>query len=331
MTYTAPVADLAFTLRHAAGFAKACADGLYGDFSEDMTEPVLEEAGKFASDVIAPLNRVGDTHGTKLVDGAVATAPGWKEAYRDWAAAGWNGLASPAEWGGQGLPYALNAACLEMWNSGSMAFGIGPMLTMAAAHALVAHGTEDLQRLYLPKLVAGEWMGTMHLTESQAGSDVGALRAKAVPAGDGLYRITGEKIFITYGEHDLTGNIIHMVLARLAGAPAGTKGISLFLVPKFLVNPDGSLGARNDVRAASLEHKLGLHGSPTCTMVFGEEGGATAYLVGEENRGMACMFTMMTEARLAVALQGVAVAEAATQQALAYAGERRQGRAADTP
>ena len=331
MTYIAPVADLAFTLRHAAGFAKACADGLYADFSEDLTEPVLEEAGKFASDVIAPLNRVGDKHGTLFKDGAVATAPGWRQAYRDWAAAGWNGLASPTEWGGQGLPYAINAACLEMWNSGSMAFGIGPMLTMAAAHALVAHGTPELQRLYLPKLVAGEWMGTMHLTEAQAGSDVGALRAKAVPAGDGSYRITGEKIFITYGEHDLTDNIIHMVLARLPGAPAGTKGISLFLVPKFLLTPDGAPGARNDVRASSLEHKLGLHGSPTCTMVFGDQGGATGFLIGEENRGMACMFTMMNEARLAVALQGVAVAEAATQQALAYARERRQGRTDATP
>jgi alkylation response protein AidB-like acyl-CoA dehydrogenase len=334
MPYRAPVADIAFALKHAARFAQARADGIY-DLDDDVLDAVLEEAGKFASDVIAPLNRVGDLHGTPFKDGKVTTPPGWKDAYTSWAAAGWNGLASPEQWGGQGLPHAVNAACIEMWNSGSMAFGIGPVLTMAAINALAQHGTDALKATYLPKLISGEWMGTMQLTEPQAGSDVGALRTKAERAPDGTYRISGSKIFITYGEHDLTDNIIHFVLARLPDAPAGTRGISLFLVPKFMLDADGSIGARNDVRAHSLEHKVGIHASPTCTMVYGDSGGATGFLVGEENRGMACMFTMMNEARLAVALQGVAVAEAATQQATQYARERRQGhavgRAAGTP
>jgi 3-(methylsulfanyl)propanoyl-CoA dehydrogenase len=327
MTYRAPVADIAFALEHAAGFGPALAEGLYGDLSQDVVQAVLEEAGRFAGDVLAPLNVTGDRHGTPFKDGAVATAPGWKDAYRAWAQAGWNGLASPAQWGGQDLPQAVNAACIEMWNSAALAFGLGPVLTMAGVDALVAHGSDELKRAYLPKLVSGEWMGTMQLTEPQAGSDVGALRTRAERAGDGSYRITGQKIFITYGEHDLTDNIIHLVLARLPGAPEGTRGISLFLVPKFLLNPDGSLGARNDVRAHSIEHKLGIHASPTCTMVYGDNGGATGFLIGEENRGMACMFTMMNQARLSVALQGVAIAERATQQALAYARERKQGRA----
>ncbi len=279
------------------------------------------------SEVIAPLNTVGDRQGARFNDGAVIMPPGWKDAYRAWTQAGWNGLASPAQWGGQDLPQAVNAACIEMWNSAAMAFGLGPVLTMAGVDALAAHGSDELKRNYLPKLVSGEWMGTMQLTEPQAGSDVGALRTRAERAADGSYRITGQKIFITYGEHDLTDNIIHFVLARLPDAPPGTKGISLFLVPKFLLKPDGSPGARNDVRAHSIEHKLGIHASPTCTMVFGDKGGAVGYLIGEENRGMACMFTMMNQARLAVALQGVAIAERATQQALAYAHERKQGRA----
>jgi 3-(methylsulfanyl)propanoyl-CoA dehydrogenase len=327
MTYRAPVADIAFALEHAAGFGPALAEGLYGELSQDVVQAVLEEAGRFAGDVLAPLNVPGDRHGTPFKDGAVATAPGWKDAYRAWAQAGWNGLAAPAQWGGQDLPQAVNAACIEMWNSAALAFGLGPVLTMAGVDALVTHGSDELKRAYLPKLVSGEWMGTMQLTEPQAGSDVGALRTRAERAGDGSYRITGQKIFITYGEHDLTDNIIHLVLARLPGAPEGTRGISLFLVPKFLLNPDGSLGARNDVRAHSIEHKLGIHASPTCTMVYGDNGGATGFLIGEENRGMACMFTMMNQARLSVALQGVAIAERATQQALAYARERKQGRA----
>ena len=325
MTYRAPVADISFALNNAAGFSLA--EGLYGDLTADVVEAVLTEAGKFATDVLAPLNVIGDREGARFKDGAVTTAPGWKEAYHAWAQAGWNGLAAPTEWGGQGLPHAVNAACIEMWNSAAMAFGLGPVLTVAAIDALVAHGSDELKRAYLPKLVSGEWMGTMQLTEPQAGSDVGASRTRAERAADGSYRITGQKIFITYGEHDLTDNIIHLVLARLPDAPPGTKGLSLFLIPKFLPNADGSLGRRNDARAHSIEHKLGIHASPTCTMVYGDHGGATGFLVGEENRGMACMFTMMNQARLSVALQGVAIAERATQQALAYARERKQGRA----
>ena len=322
MTYRAPVGDIAFALLNAAGFKTALADGLYGELDEATVTAVLEEAGKFASDVIAPLNAVGDKFGTPFKDGEVTTPPGWKEAYTAWAAAGWNGLAGPADFGGQDLPHAVNAACIEMWNSASMAFGIGPVLTMAAVDALNAYGSDDLKRAYLEKLTTGEWMGTMQLTEPQAGSDVGALRTKAERASDGSYRITGQKIFITYGEHDLTDNIIHFVLARLPDAPAGTRGVSLFLIPKIL--PDGT---RNDLRAHSLEHKLGIHASPTCTMVYGDNGGATGFLIGEEHKGMACMFTMMNRARLAVGLQGVAIAERATQQAIGYARERKQGAA----
>src|SRR5947199_4854302 len=327
MTYRAPVEDIAFTLKHAAGLKSALDEGLYGDLSEYVVEAVLAEDSKFASTVIAPLNAVGDRHGTPLKDGAITMPPGWKDAYTAWAQGGWNGLAASEQWGGQGLPHALNAACIEMWNSASMAFGIGPVLTMGAIEALDKHGTEALKAKYLAKLTTGEWTGTMQLTEPQAGSDVGALRTRAERAPDGSYRITGSKIFITYGEHDLTDNIIHFVLARLPDAPPGTKGISLFLVPKFFVNDDGSLGARNDARCHSIEHKLGIHGSPTCTMVYGDNGGAVGWLVGEENRGLACMFTMMNNARLAVGLQGVAIAERALQQAITYANERKQGRA----
>ncbi len=322
MTYRAPVSDIAFALLHAAGLKPALAEGLYGDLDEETVNSVLAEAGRFASDVIAPLNSVGDKFGTPFSDGAVTTPPGWKEAYTSWASAGWNGLAGSPNFGGQDLPHALNAACIEMWNSASMAFGIGPVLTMAAVDALNAYGSNDLKQRYLEKLTTGAWMGTMQLTEPQAGSDVGALRTRAECAPDGSYRITGSKIFITYGEHDLTDNIIHFVLARLPDAPPGIRGISLFLIPKFL--PDGT---RNDVRAHSVEHKLGIHASPTCTMVYGDHGGATGYLIGEEHKGMACMFTMMNRARLAVGLQGVAIAERALQQALAYARERKQGAA----
>ena len=320
MSYRAPVSDIAFSLKHASGFSAALADGLYGELDEVTVDAVLEEAGKFASDVIAPLNAVGDKFGTPFKDGEVETPPGWKEAYKAWAAAGWNGLAAPAQWGGQELPHAINVACMEMWNSASMAFGIGPVLTMAAIDALHTDGADELKQRYLGKLVSGEWMGTMQLTEPQAGSDVGALRTRAARASDGTYRVTGSKIFITYGEHDLTDNIIHFVLARLPDAPAGTKGISLFLVPKFL--PDGT---RNDLRAHSVEHKLGIHASPTCTMVYGDNGGAVGFLIGEEHKGMASMFKMMNRARLAVGLQGVGIAERALQQASAYARERKQG------
>ncbi|WP_230530675.1 acyl-CoA dehydrogenase [Microvirga roseola] len=322
MSYRAPVSDIVFTMRHVAGLDRAIGEGLYGDLSADLAATILEEAGRFANDLIAPLNREGDKHGATLKDGVVTTAPGWKEAYKGWAEAGWNALPGPVEYGGQGLPTLLNSACVEMWNAASMAFGIGPVLTMGAIEAMVAHGSEDLKSRYLEKLVSGEWTATMNLTEPHAGSDLAALRSRAEPQGDGTYRITGQKIFITYGEHDLTDNIIHLVLARLPDAPAGTRGISLFLVPKIL--PDGT---RNDVRCHSIEHKLGIHASPTCTMIFGDNGGAIGWLVGEENRGLNCMFTMMNNARLAVGLQGVAIAERAYQQALSYANERKQGRA----
>jgi alkylation response protein AidB-like acyl-CoA dehydrogenase len=326
MSFHAPVDDIAFALLEGAGLKQALSSGLYGDLAADDIEAILAEAGKFATEIIAPLNVPGDRHGAFLKDGHVVMPPGWKEAYTAWAAAGWNGLASTADWGGQGLPRALNAACVEMWNSASMAFGIGPVLTMAGIDALAIHGSEDLKKTYLPKLISGEWMGTMQLTEPQAGSDVGALKSRAERAPDGTYRLFGQKIFITYGEHDLTDNIIHFVLARLPDAPAGTKGISLFLVPKFLLNKDGTPGARNDVHAHSVEHKMGIHASPTCTMVYGDKGGAVGYLIGKEHAGMLCMFTMMNEARLAVGLQGVAIAERALQQALQYAHDRKQGR-----
>ncbi|SED18807.1 Acyl-CoA dehydrogenase [Rhizobiales bacterium GAS188] len=327
MTYRAPVADMLFAMRHVAGLDRLIADGLAPGLEEDMSEAILEEAAKFAGERLAPLNRVGDQQGARFKEGAVTTAPGFREAYRDWAAGGWNALTGPAEFGGQGLPMLLATACGEMWNAACMSFSLGPLLTFGAVEALAAHGTKELKDIYLAKLVSGEWMGTMNLTEPQAGSDLSALRSKAERAGDGSYRIKGQKIFITYGEHDQTDNIIHLVLARLPDAPPGTRGISLFLVPKFLVRPDGSLGEANDVRCHSIEHKLGIHASPTCTMVYGDKGGATGFLIGEENRGLACMFTMMNNARLNVAAQGVAIAERATQQALAFAQERRQGRA----
>ncbi len=327
MTYRAPVADMLFAMRHVAGLDRLIADGLAPGLEDEMTGAILEEAAKFAGERLAPLNRIGDREGASLKDGKVTTAPGFREAYRDWAAGGWNALTGPEEFGGQGLPMLVATACGEMWHSACMAFSLGPLLTFGAIEALAAHGAKELKDIYLAKLVSGEWMGTMNLTEPQAGSDLSALRCKAERAEGGSYRITGQKIFITYGEHDQTENIIHLVLARLPDAPAGTRGISLFLVPKLLVRPDGSLGEPNDVRCHSIEHKLGIHASPTCTMVFGDKGGAKGFLIGEENRGLACMFTMMNNARLNVGTQGVAIAERATQQAIAYAQERRQGQA----
>jgi acyl-CoA dehydrogenase len=331
VTYRAPLTDMGFALKYGASLLPALEAGFFGDLAMDDVEAVLAEAGRMAAEVIAPLDRVGDQVGATFKDGIVTTAPGWKEAYRAWCQGGWNGLASPTAWGGQGLPQTVNAACTEMWNAAAMSFGLCPLLTMGAIDALDAHGSDALKRAYLAKLVSGEWTGTMQLTEPQAGSDVGALRTRAERAADGSYRITGQKIFITYGEHDLTDNIIHFVLARLPDAPPGTRGISLFLVPKFLLNADGSPGVRNDVRAHSIEHKLGVHASPTCTMVLGDHGGATGFLIGEENAGMAAMFTMMNRARLAVGLQGVGIAERATQQAIAYARERKQGRTPGMP
>ncbi|RWE75857.1 acyl-CoA dehydrogenase family protein [Mesorhizobium sp.] len=330
--YRAPVEDIAFTLKHVAGLKPALDAGIFGDLGEDLVDAILTEAGRFASEEVAPLYKIGDEHGAVLKDAAVITPPGWKELYRRWIDGGWNALSGPEEYGGQGLPTMLGVAALEMWNSAAMAFGIGPTLTMGAVEALDKHASEELKAKYLAKLVSGEWMGTMNLTEPQAGSDLAALRSRAEPVGDGTYRIFGQKIFITYGEHDFTDNIVHLVLARLPDAPAGTRGISLFLVPKFFVNDDGSLGARNDVFCSGLEHKLGIHASPTCTMIYGDgfhgaQPGAIGWLIGEENKGLACMFTMMNNARLAVGMQGVAVAETATQKGIAYANERRQGKA----
>ena len=322
MSYRAPVAEMVFAMRHVAGLDRAIAEELHGDLSLDLVETILEEAGKFANEELAPLNRSGDLEGLAFKDGAVAMPRGFKEAYRAWTAAGWNALPGPEAYGGQGLPTLLNSACVEMWNSACMSFGLAPLLTMGGVEALAQHGSDELKDRYLAKVVSGEWTATMNLTEPQAGSDLNAIRSRAERAADGTYRITGSKIFITYGEHDLVDNIVHLVLARLPDAPPGTRGISLFLVPKLL--PDGT---RNDVRCHSIEHKLGIHASPTCTMVYGDAGGATGFLIGEENRGLACMFTMMNNARLAVGLQGVAIAERAYQGALAYAKERRQGRA----
>ncbi|SEF63756.1 acyl-CoA dehydrogenase [Bosea lathyri] len=331
MSYRAPVADMIATMRHVAGLDQLVTDGLAPELDDGVVEAVLDEAAKFATDVIAPLNRVGDKFGSTLKDGVVTTPPGWKDAYTAWAQAGWNALPGPEAYGGQGLPTLLQSACTEMWNSAALAFALGPLLTVGAIEAVHAHGSEYLKETYLAKLVSGEWMGTMNLTEPQAGSDLNALRTKAERQQDGTYRITGQKIFITYGEQDLTANIVHLVLARLPDAPAGTRGISLFLVPKYLVNADGSLGEHNDLRCSGLEHKLGIHASPTCSMAYGDKGGAIGWLIGEENRGLACMFTMMNNARLNVALQGVAIAERAYQQALAFAQERRQGAALDAP
>lgn len=330
--YKAPVDEIAFTLKHVAGMSAALADGSLGELGEDIVDAVLAEAGRFATEEVAPLGMIGDTQGSKLVDGNVRTPDGWRDLYRNWIDGGWNSLTAPEEYGGQQLPHMLHVAVLEMWNAGSTAFALCPTLTMGAIEALEKHGTEALKKTYMEKIVSGEWTGTMNLTEPHAGSDLGVLKTRAERRDDGTYRIFGQKIFITWGEHDFTDNIVHLVLARLPDAPAGTRGISLFLVPKFLVNDDGSLGARNDLFAHSLEHKMGIHASPTCTMIygdgkFGDEKGAVAYLVGEENKGLACMFTMMNNARLAVGMQGVAIADAATQKAIAYAHERTQGRA----
>ena len=330
--YKAPVDEIAFTLKHVAGMAEALEKGRLGDLSDDLVDAILHEAGRFASDEVAPLAEIGDKQGARMVDGKVLVPDGWAELYRHWAEGGWNALVAPEEYGGQGLPHMLNVAALEMWNSGSMAFALGPTLTMGASEALATHGSAALKEKFLHKMVSGEWTASMNLTEPHAGSDLGVMKSRAERRDDGSYRIFGQKIFITWGEHEVTDNIVHLVLARLPDAPAGTRGISLFLVPKFLVNDDGSLGPRNDLHCHSLEHKLGIHGSPTCTMIygdgkFGDEPGAIGYLIGEENKGLACMFTMMNNARLAVGMQGVAICEAATQKAVDYARERTQGKA----
>jgi len=324
-SYTAPIADMRFVMEAVAGLGSIQALPGCEQASDDLVEAILEEAGKLARNVIAPLNDIGDREGSRLVDERVRTPKGFIEAYAEYVAGGWNALPFAPEHGGQGMPLLVSTAVLEMWNSASLGFALCPLLNIGAVDLLGKHGSAEQQATFLPRMITGEWTGTMNLTEPQAGSDVGAVKTRAVKE-DGHYRITGQKIFITYGDHDLTPNIIHMVLARVQGAPAGTRGLSLFIVPKFLVAADGAPGARNDIRTVSLEHKLGIHASPTCVLAFGDREGAIGTLVGEENRGIEYMFTMMNNARLNVGLQGVAIAERATQQASDYARQRIQGK-----
>ncbi|HTH17374.1 MAG TPA: acyl-CoA dehydrogenase [Magnetospirillum sp.] len=322
--FHAPVRDMAFVIEHLAGLADITALPGFEEATGDLVAAVLEEAARFGGAVLAPLNPVGDTQGCRLDGDTVVTPKGFAEAYQQFVDGGWNAVPFEPEWGGQGLPQLVATAVQEIWHAANMSFALTPMLTQGAVEALTVHGTEEQKQTYLPKLISGEWTGTMNLTEPSAGSDVGALRAKAVRQADGTYRITGQKIFITSGDHEMAENIVHLVLARLPDAPVGTRGISLFVVPKYLVNPDGSLGARNDVKCIKLEEKLGIHGSPTCVMAFGENDGAIGWLVGEENKGLALMFTMMNNARLSVGLEGVAQSERALQKAVAYAKERVQ-------
>ncbi len=331
-TYTAPLRDVRFVLEHITPLTDLTATSRFAHAEPDLVAGLLEEAGRFAASAIAPTNREGDAHGARIEDGGVITPDSFKQAYQQYLEAGWGAVQHPPEFEGGGFPLTVANAVKEFITSANMAFSLGPLLTTGAVYLMQHHCSRAQLDTYVPKMVSGEWAGTMNLTEPQAGSDVGAVTTRAVPADDGTYRVTGQKIYITYGEHDLTDNIIHLVLARLPDAPPGTKGISLFIVPKFLVNDDGSLGARNDVEVVSLEHKLGIHASPTCVMAFGERGeGAVGYLVGEPHQGMRQMFTMMNDARLGVGLQGLAIAERAYQQALAYAQDRQQGRGPTTP
>lgn len=323
--YVAPIKDMQFVFHELAGFDDVAALPGCEDISRDLVDAILEEAAKFASGVLSPLNQVGDREGARLNGNAVSTPNGWKQAYRQFCESGWTAVAADPAHGGQGLPTLISTALNEMWKASNMAFSLCPMLTNGAIEAVAARGSDALKAVFLDKMVSGEWTGTMNLTEPQAGSDLSAVRARAEPQADGTYRIFGQKIFITYGEHDLTPNIVHLVLARLPDAPEGIKGISLFAVPKFLVNADGTLGARNDVRCVSLEHKLGIHASPTCVMAYGDQGGAVGYLVGQVHHGLAIMFIMMNAARFAVGLEGVALSERAWQRALDFARERIQG------
>jgi 3-(methylthio)propanoyl-CoA dehydrogenase len=323
--YEAPLADMQFVLRELVDHALIARLPGFEETTLELGEAVLEEAAKFAGGVLSPLNRVGDREGVRWSDTEVSTATGWKQAYEQFVEGGWSALACPREFGGQNLPRTLSALVEEMWNGANMAFTLCPMLTRGAIEAIDLKGSQHLKETYLPKMVSGEWTGTMNLTEPQAGSDLAAVRTRAEPMGGGRYKLEGQKIFITYGEHDLTENIVHLVLARVAGAPEGVKGMSLFVVPKFLVNPDGSLGERNDVRCLSVEHKLGIHASPTCVLAYGQQGGAVGELIGEENRGLEYMFVMMNAARFAVGLEGIGLSERAFQSALAFANERIQG------
>src|SRR5487761_1643359 len=330
--YVPPLRDIRFVLEQLADLDGLSKLEAYEHADPDTVFGVIEESGRFMADVVGPLNQVGDTVGSTLDgDGKVTTPPGFSEAYRQYVDVGWGAVPFPPEFGGGGFPWLVTVVMQEMAASANMAFSLCPLLTQGAIDMLTEHASPRQQAAFLEKMVSGEWTGTMTLTEPQAGSDLGAVRASAVPAGDGSWRITGQKIFITFGEHDLAGNIIHLVLARVPGAPPGTKGISCFIVPKYLVNEDGSPGTRNDLRCVSIEHKLGIHASPTCVMSYGDAGGATGYLIGEANQGMRYMFTMMNNARLSVGVQGLAVAERAYQDALRYAQERRQGRAVGAP
>ena len=330
--YSAPLRDIEFALEHIADLSALAGLEAFAHAEPAMVRGVLDEAARFMGDVIAPVNRNGDVEGLSLDGGVVTTPTGFKEAYTQYVDGGWGGVPFDPDYGGGGFPWLVAIALQEMLTSASMSFSMCPLLTQGAIDMLAHHADESQREVFLPKMVTGEWTGTMNLTEPEAGSDVGALRTKAVPAGDGTWRITGTKIFISFGEHDLAENIIHLVLARTPDAPPGTKGISCFIVPKFLVNDDGSLGDRNDVVCASIEHKMGITASPTCVLSYGDRGeGAVGYLIGEENQGMRYMFTMMNNARLSVGLQGLSLAERAYQDALAYAQERRQGRAIGAP
>ena len=326
-TYVAPLKDMQFVLRELAGLNRLAELPAFAEATPELAEAVLQEAAKLAGGVLAPLNQTGDRSGAKLTLTGVVAAEGFAEAYRQFVENGWNDLAGDTEYGGQGLPGVIGAATVEMWNSANMSFALCPLLTAGATEAIRHHASSELKERYLRKLISGEWTGTMNLTEPQAGSDLSAVQTKAVPERD-HYRVFGQKIFITWGDHDMTDNIVHLVLARIPGAPQGVRGISLFLVPKVLPGSDGNLGERNDVRCVSIEHKLGIHASPTCVMSFGDSKGAIGYLVGEENKGLAHMFTMMNEARQKVGLQGIAIAERAYQAARDYAKERVQGRPA---
>jgi butyryl-CoA dehydrogenase len=323
--YSAPVRDMQFVLRELAGLEEIAAMPGFGEATPDLVEQILAESARFCAEVLAPLNRSGDQEGSRWRDGEVTTPKGFKDAYRQFVEGGWNALQFPLEYGGQGLPKLVAAPVMEMWKSANLSFSLCPLLTGGAIEALLLRGSEAQKRVYLPKMVAGTWAGTMNLTEPQAGSDLAQVKTRAVPEGD-HYRIFGQKIFITYGEHDLAENIVHLVLARTPDAPAGVKGISLFVVPKFLPDAAGTPGERNDVRCVSIEHKLGIHASPTAVMAYGDKSGAIGYLVGEENRGLEYMFIMMNAARFAVGMEGVAICERAYQKALAYAKERVQSR-----
>ena len=323
--YIAPLKDIRFVMQDLAGLDQVVSLPGCEEASPDVVDAILEEAAKFSAEVLSPLNRVGDRDGAKWKDKVVTTSPGFKEAYRQFVDNGWNGIGCDPEFGGQGLPKLLSTAVSEMWKSANHAFSLCPMLTQGAIEALMIAGTDEQKAAYLPNLVSGEWTGTMNLTEPSAGSDLAAVRSRAEPVGDGTFKIFGQKIFITYGEHDMTDNIVHLVLARTPNAPEGVKGISLFVVPKFLLKADGKPGERNDVYCVSIEHKLGIHGSPTAVLAFGDNGGAIGTLVGEENRGLEYMFIMMNAARFNVGLEGLGDAERAYQRAAVYAKERVQG------